>query len=140
MNHPKGILIILVCLILQPGIFAQQTTASQEPGRNRGGTGGEPGDRREVSLLGTGGQTGSFPSLKISNHYEPNESCQTNIRKRSVCPRFPRFPLQNPQGWATQMRFSELMCGHPPARKLQTDDAETSAGTSAAPFRPGRSV
>ncbi len=50
MNHPKGILIILVCLILQPGIFAQQTTASQEPGRNRG-TGGEPGDRREVSLL-----------------------------------------------------------------------------------------
>ncbi len=74
MNHPKGILIILVCLILQPGIFAQQTTASQEPGRNRGGT---------------GGQTGSFPSLKISNHYEPNESCQTNIRKRSVCPRFP---------------------------------------------------
>ncbi len=46
MNHPKGILIILVCLILQPGIFAQQTTASQEPGRNR-----EPGDRREVSLL-----------------------------------------------------------------------------------------
>src|SRR5216683_5875315 len=48
---------------------------------------------------GTGGQTGSFPSLKISNHFEPNESCQTNIRKRSVCPRFPspiscpRFPV-----------------------------------------------
>src|SRR5260370_21161116 len=39
-------------------------------------------------MIRTGGQTGSFPSPKISNHYEPNESCQTNIRKRSVCPRF----------------------------------------------------
>src|SRR5258708_3188717 len=37
----------------------------------------------------TGGQTGSFPSLEISNQYEPNERCQTNIRKRSVCPQFP---------------------------------------------------
>src|SRR5712691_11623031 len=40
-------------------------------------------------LLGSRGQTGSFPPLKISNHYEPTETCQTNIRKRSVCPRFP---------------------------------------------------
>jgi uncharacterized protein len=30
MNRAKGILLILVCLILQPGIFAQQTTASQD--------------------------------------------------------------------------------------------------------------
>jgi hypothetical protein len=33
------------------------------------------GDRQEVSL-----------TLKIPNRCEPNESSQTNIRKRSVCP------------------------------------------------------
>ncbi len=36
------------------------------------------------------GQTGSHPSLKTSNHYELNESCQTNIRERPVSPRVPR--------------------------------------------------
>jgi len=46
---------------------------------------------------GTGGQTGSFPSLKISNHYETNESCQTNIRKRSLCPRFPPISREVPE-------------------------------------------
>src|SRR5260370_7585141 len=39
---------------------------------------------------------GKFPVSEISHHYEPNESCQTNTRKRSVCPRvppeFPRVP------------------------------------------------
>src|SRR6266849_7740672 len=52
---------------------------------NRGDEPGEPG-----------GQTGSFPSPKISNHYEPNESCQTNIRKRCVCPRFRRTSSSSP--------------------------------------------
>jgi len=47
-----------------------------------GGAGTGSGDRREVSL-----------TLKISNRCKPNESCQTNIRKRSVCPQFrPQFP------------------------------------------------
>ncbi len=38
------------------------------------------GDRREVSLL------------RKSPIIMSQTSCQTNIRKRSVCPRFPRFP------------------------------------------------
>ncbi len=36
-----------------------------------------------------GGQTGSFPFSEVASHYEPNESCETNVRKRSACPRFP---------------------------------------------------
>src|SRR5258708_28945250 len=36
-----------------------------------------------------GGQTGSFPFFEVSSHYEPSESCETNIRKRPVCPRVP---------------------------------------------------
>src|SRR5258708_3089438 len=36
-----------------------------------------------------GGQTGSFPFSEVSSHYEPSESCETNIRKRPVCPRVP---------------------------------------------------
>jgi hypothetical protein len=40
--------------------------------------GQECGDRREVSL-----------TLKVASHYQSNYSCQTNIRKRSVCPRVP---------------------------------------------------
>ena len=40
-----------------------------------------------------GGQTGSFPFSEASSHYEPSESCETNIRKRPVCPRVrPRVP------------------------------------------------
>jgi len=41
-----------------------------------------------------GGQTGSFPFFEVSSHYEPGESCETNIRKRPVCPRVrrPRVP------------------------------------------------
>src|SRR5260370_14642366 len=35
------------------------------------------------------GQTGSFPFFEVSSHYEPSESCETNIRKRPVCPRVP---------------------------------------------------
>src|SRR6266852_1694450 len=35
-----------------------------------------------------GGQTESFPLSEVSSHYEPSESCETNIRKRPVCPRF----------------------------------------------------
>src|SRR5229473_6155837 len=38
-----------------------------------------------------GGQTGSFPFFEVSSHHEPSESCETNIRKRPVCPRFPRL-------------------------------------------------
>jgi hypothetical protein len=36
--------------------------------------------------LGAGGQTGSFPTLKVSNHYEPNDRYHRNIRKRPICP------------------------------------------------------
>src|SRR6266478_2504899 len=36
-----------------------------------------------------GGQTESFPLSEVSSHYEPSESCETNIRKRPVCPRVP---------------------------------------------------
>src|SRR6266436_7888872 len=35
------------------------------------------GDRREVSF-----------TLKVRGHYQSNESCETNIRKRSICPQF----------------------------------------------------
>src|SRR5260370_22720460 len=38
-----------------------------------------------------GGQTGSFPFSEVSSHYEPSESCETNIRKRPVCPGVPEF-------------------------------------------------
>src|SRR5712664_1316509 len=38
---------------------------------------------------GEWGQTGSFRYSGVSNHCEPNESCQTNIRKRRVCPPVP---------------------------------------------------
>src|SRR6267378_5131067 len=34
------------------------------------------------------GTDGKFPCSEISNRYEPNESCQTSIRKRPVCPRY----------------------------------------------------
>src|SRR6266481_3255524 len=46
--------------------------------------------RNETGKLGTGnrGQTGSFPFSEVSSRYEPSESCETNIRKRPVCPRF----------------------------------------------------
>src|SRR5216684_9139715 len=48
---------------------------------------------RRAIIFDGGGQTGSFPFCGISNHYEPNESCQTNIRIRPVCPRVrPRVP------------------------------------------------
>src|SRR6266478_3792826 len=43
-----------------------------------------------------GGQTGSFPFSEVSSHYEPSESCETNIRKRPVCPRFPRLSPISP--------------------------------------------
>ena len=36
-----------------------------------------------------GGQTGSFPFSEVSSHYEPSESCETNIRKPPVCSRVP---------------------------------------------------
>src|SRR6267378_6003510 len=68
------------------------------------------GDRREVSLspkcpvvmsqasLDGGGQTGSFPFSELSSHYEPSESCETNIRKRPVCPRVPPSSPEFPKG------------------------------------------
>src|SRR5229473_8081216 len=63
------------------------------------------------------GQTGSFPFSEVSSHYEPSESCETNIRKRPVCPRFPspvpRFPKGVPPGY--QRCFSKLRRGHPPS-------------------------
>src|SRR5229473_2318178 len=43
-----------------------------------------------------GGQTGSFPFSEVSSHYEPSESCETNIRKRPLCPRVPGKILTNP--------------------------------------------
>src|SRR6266481_3387050 len=54
--------------------------------------------RNETGKLGTGnrGQTGSFPFSEVSSHYEPSESCETNIRKRPVCPRVPRVPKFSP--------------------------------------------
>src|SRR6266852_4224417 len=45
------------------------------------------------SKLDGGEQTGSFPFSEVSSYYEPSESCETNIRKRSVCPR-----VQTPKG------------------------------------------
>src|SRR5260370_1094372 len=49
--------------------------------------GGERGQTRE------GGQRGSCTLSETANRYEPYPSCQTNIRKRSVCPRIrPRIP------------------------------------------------
>src|SRR5216684_5795489 len=46
---------------------------------------------RRAIIFDGGGQTGSFPFCGISNHYEPNESCQTNIRIRPFCPRVPHL-------------------------------------------------
>src|SRR6266478_8336830 len=43
-----------------------------------------------------GGQTGSFPFSEVSSHYEPSEACETNIRKRPVCPQFPRLSPISP--------------------------------------------
>ena len=42
-----------------------------------------------VRFVDGGGQTGSFPLSEVSSHYEPSESCETNIRKRPVRPRVP---------------------------------------------------
>jgi len=44
-----------------------------------------PGGARD----GDGTQPGSFPSLNVSNHYEPNDRYHMNIRKRPARPRFP---------------------------------------------------
>ena len=54
---------------------------------SKDGSGDGSGDRREVSL-----------TLKVSNRDEQNESCQTNIRKPSVCPQFhgEQFLLSEP--------------------------------------------
>src|SRR5713101_3415325 len=48
--------------------------------------------RNETGKLGTGnrGRTGSFPFSEVASHYEPSESCETNIRKRPFCPQVPR--------------------------------------------------
>jgi len=52
--------------------------------------GDEPGDGTGTGNRGTDGK---FPYSEISNHYEPNESCQTNIRKRPSVPKFrPQVP------------------------------------------------
>ena len=55
-----------------------------------------------------------------------NKKCARDKRKTP--------PLQNPQGWATQKRFSELRPGHPPGA-TKTKDAR---GGSARPgLKPG---
>src|SRR5713101_9289455 len=53
-----------------------------------------------------GGQTGSFPFSEVFSHYEPSESCETNIRKRPVCPRVPEF---------RENRLSGRSVLHPPS-------------------------
>src|SRR5260370_14227402 len=50
---------------------------------------GNTGTDVTFSDFETWGQTGSFPFSEVSSHYEPSESCETNIRKRPVCPRVP---------------------------------------------------
>src|SRR5258708_24951904 len=46
---------------------------------------------------GERGQTGSYPFSESSTHYEPDKSCRTNIRKRSVCPRVWSSPSLVPE-------------------------------------------
>src|SRR5580704_17105870 len=45
---------------------------------------------------GERGQTGCFPYPENLQSLRANESCQTNIRKRSVCPQFPSPVFQFP--------------------------------------------
>jgi hypothetical protein len=66
--------------------------------------------REYLKLTGTGGQTGSFPYSEISNHYEPNEACQTSIRKRPLRPPF-LSPISRFPAFLVELMLCSLVVG-----------------------------
>src|SRR6266436_8341510 len=73
--------------------------------------------RRAIPRMGRWGQTGSFPYSESLRHYQSNYSCQTNIRKRPVCPRVPVRDRWSVSGNPTNQELT-MKCAkfgfHPP--------------------------